>query len=196
MPDIMSKWTPDLDPGWIPGSCDWLFDPAIGDLASGRDLETAAVISLFTDRLAHVDDRLPDPSDGDRRGWWADWDSAEGFIGSRLWLISREKSIEEVRLRVEDYCREALAWMLDDDVADAVDVIAAWADRPPSRLDVDIVIARAKRELLRRRFSWAWQHVQPWLPSSPTQRPRPRPPGVVQWADGAIWDDGLAIWEP
>lgn len=136
---------------------DWVFVPP--DLVTGRDLETAAILSLFTDRLAHADDRLPDPGDSDRRGWWADWEADEGELGSRLWLISREKETEEVRQRAEEYCREALQWMLDDDVADSVAVVAEWNARAPGRLDVDVRISRDRAVLLHRNWSWAWGDV-------------------------------------
>jgi phage gp46-like protein len=146
--DIRTTW----DPWALHG--DWLFIPP--DLVTGRDLESAATISLFTDRLALPDDKLPDPNDGDRRGWWADWEADGGPIGSRIWLLSREKETEAVRQRAEDYCREALQWMLDDDVADAVEVIAAWNVQAPGRLDVDVVISRDRNVLLKRNYSWAW----------------------------------------
>jgi phage gp46-like protein len=146
--DIRTTW----DPWALHG--DWLFAPP--DLVTGRDLETAATISLFTDRLALPDDPLPDPNDGDRRGWWADWEADGGPLGSRIWLLSREKETEEVRQRAEDYCREALQWMIDDDVADAVEVIAAWNTQAPGRLDVDVVISRDRNVLLKRNYSWAW----------------------------------------
>lgn len=161
MSDIQTRWVPDFDANWIPGGGDWIFDAELKDLASGYDLETAAIISLFTDRLAHEDDRLPDPQDGDRRGWWADWDSGIGFIGSRLWLVSREKTTEETRLRIEDYCREALAWMIEDDVADTIEVIAEYNRQQQGRIDVDIIISRARAVLLHRHFSWAWQQIYP-----------------------------------
>jgi phage gp46-like protein len=147
LPDVRTVW----DPFGLAG--DWLFAPP--DLVTGRDLETAAIISLFTDRLALPDDRLPDPADADRRGWWADY-GADYPIGSRLWLISREKQTEDVRQRAEDYCREALQWMLDDDVADSVDVVATWNTQAPGRLDVEVTVWRARNQLLKRHFSWAW----------------------------------------
>jgi phage gp46-like protein len=151
MTDVRTSW----DPWRFTG--DWILEPP--DLASGRDLETAAIISLFTDRLALADDILPDPQDSDRRGWWADWDAAEGPIGSRLWLLTREKTLEETRLRAEDYCRESLRWLLDDDVADSVEVSAAYNAQAPGRLDVDVIITRHRRVLLERRFSWAWRQI-------------------------------------
>ena len=147
LPDVRTIW----DPFGLAG--DWLFAPP--DLVTGRDLETSAIISLFTDRLATPDDRLPDPADSDRRGWWADWE-ADYPIGSRIWLISREKQTEDVRQRAEEYCREALQWMIDDDVADTVEVTASWNPQAPGRLDVDVTITRARNQLLKRHFSWAW----------------------------------------
>lgn len=146
--DIRTTWDPWLLHG------DWLFIPP--DLVTGRDLETAATISLFTDRLAAPDDPLPDPNDGDRRGWWADTDAEAGPIGSRIWLLSREKQTEEVRRRAEDYCREALQWLLDDDAADKVEVAANWTGVAPGRLDVEVIISRDRNVLLQRNYSWAW----------------------------------------
>jgi phage gp46-like protein len=152
--DIKTSW----DAGQLHG--DWSFAPP--DVVTGRDLETAAIISLFTDRLAEPDDRLPDPDDADRRGWWADWEQ-DHLIGSRLWLLAREKQTEDVRRRAEDYCREALQWMLDDDVADAVDVVAEWNASAPGRLDVSLTIARKRSLLLQRSYSWAWGQLFPRL---------------------------------
>jgi phage gp46-like protein len=154
MSDISTSW----DPLRLVG--DWIL--AGVDLAAGHDLETAVILSLFTDRLALPDDPLPDPSDGDRRGWWADWNAADavlgdlGPIGSRLWLISREKQLDSVRLRAEDYAREALAWMLEDGVADQVEIAAEWHGPAPGRLDVSVVISRDGAQLLSRAYSWAW----------------------------------------
>jgi phage gp46-like protein len=146
--DILTTWDP------VALSGDWRLDGV--DLAAGHDLETAAVLSLFTDRLALADDLLPDPGDGDRRGWWADWNASAGSIGSWLWLLSREKQLDEVRLRAEDYTREALQWMLDDHVADTVAVNAQWVGTAPGRLDIAVEISRDGALLLSRAFSWAW----------------------------------------
>lgn len=161
MSDVATSW----DPMRLYG--DWIL--AGGDLAAGRDLETAVVLSLFTDRLALPDDNLPDPSDGDRRGWWADWNARvsqtalaardPGPIGSRLWLLSREKQTKDVRRRAEDYAREALAWMLEDEVADAIDIAAEWVGAAPGRLDVAVAIRRRGALLLARSYSWAWAQL-------------------------------------
>jgi phage gp46-like protein len=109
----------------------WRGDRFIGDLALsedglavGCDLTTAVLISLFTHRRAHRDDRLPDPDNHDRRGWWADIANPRP-IGSRLWLLSREKQTVDTMLRAEAYAREALDWLVEDGVAIRVDVTAS-----------------------------------------------------------------------
>lgn len=75
-----------------------------GDLVAENTLRTAVILSLFLDRRADDDDVLPNGSN-DRRGWWADTVApmteygiggglASGDrIGSRLWLLSREKQL-------------------------------------------------------------------------------------------------------
>lgn len=101
------------------------------DLETDDSLQTAAIVSLFTDREADSDDELP-AGETDRRGWWADAtldDAAEGSkIGSKLWLIRREKRTEPVRQRAEQYCREALQWLVDDGLVDTVGVLAEWQE--------------------------------------------------------------------
>ncbi len=90
-------------------------------LVEDAGLDTAVIISLFTDRRANDDDVLPgDPND--KRGWWADaFPVAPGDrIGSRLWLLNREKQLASVLARAQEYAQEALQWMLDDGVASAV----------------------------------------------------------------------------
>ena len=106
-----------------------------GDLVAEGSLRTAVILSLFLDRRADDDDILPNGSD-DRRGWWADTvapmtdygiggGSASGdHIGSRLWLLSREKQLAGVLERARHYAEEALTWLVEDGVATAIQVTA------------------------------------------------------------------------
>jgi phage gp46-like protein len=100
------------------------FDVGIsnGDLVSEEGLETAVIISLFTDRWAEGD--INTEQKRDRRGWWADETLPENdHLGSLLWTYGRQKitSLDAI----EDTAREALQWMVDDGVASAVSVSAA-----------------------------------------------------------------------
>ena len=101
-----------------------------GALASDSGLYTAVVISLFTDRRAGPDDELPSGAGSSKRGWWGDaipvrvgGEEMEGDrIGSRLWLLAREKVVPEVLARAKEYAEEALAWLIEDGIADRVEV--------------------------------------------------------------------------
>jgi phage gp46-like protein len=97
-----------------------------GALMYEDGLATAVILSLFLDRRARADDRLPDPASTDRRGWVGDAFDLEDPIGSRLWLLVREKQTEETRRRAEEYAAEALDWLVEDGLASAVRIRAEW----------------------------------------------------------------------
>lgn len=91
-----------------------------GSIVTTDGLESAVAISLFTDRRARPDDVLPDGPNGDRRGWWADPE-----LGSRLWLLGREKQTAIVVTRAQGYAEEALAWLVRDGYARIVKIEAS-----------------------------------------------------------------------
>lgn len=124
---------------WTAGGPD-LARTALGALAEDDGLRTAVLLSLFLDRRAGAQDPLPDAGTPDRRGWVGDALAAVpgDRIGSRLWLLRREKQLPGVPPRAEIYAREALAWLLEDGIATAVDVAAAWQGRGVLALAVRI----------------------------------------------------------
>lgn len=126
------------------------------DLATDAGLETAVILSLFTDRRAEADDKLPAEGDGDRRGWWGDaLPLIEGHrIGSRLWLLGREKIATETLRRAEEYGREALAWMLETGVASRIE---ALAEAHGDRLALRLTIHRPRGDALTWRFDNLWE---------------------------------------
>ncbi len=92
-----------------------------GDIAGDNGLLTAVLVSLFTDRRANDDDVIPDGT-GHKRGSWQDQyaDVPGDLQGSRLWLLSREKELPDVLERAQLYAEEALAWMIEDGIAESV----------------------------------------------------------------------------
>lgn len=124
-----------------------------GDLATGDDLETAVLISLFTDAWALPDDEIDDPSDP--RGCWID--AFEGRMGSRLWELRRQKMVPEVFRRAREYAAESLQWLIDDGVADSIDVDFV-AMNPRGLLGLLITIHRGK-ETKKYQFAWSDIHV-------------------------------------
>lgn len=103
------------------------FDICRGTVFWDNGLQTAVMLSLFTDARARDDDEIPDGTD-DRRGWWADTLSFDGIqFGSRRWLLGREKQQDVVLRKLEEYDSEALQWLLDRGIATRVEVTAEHA---------------------------------------------------------------------
>lgn len=152
---------PDIDTVWVPGLSrgDWTLNGA--DLGRGDDLATAVIISLFTDRRADPDDEIPDAS-GDRRGWWGDTGRTRP-LGSKLWLLERAKQTEQTRQRAQDYAADALAWLIEDGVAAAVDVVAAWqgpnAPTGGGFLGLLVTVTEPGGQVSTFNYQWAWKAV-------------------------------------
>lgn len=131
-------------------------DIALGgaDLLADDGLETAVILSLFLDRRAEADDGVPD--DVDPGGWWGDTysDVVGDAVGSRLWLLGREKQLPSVAQRARDYAVEALKWLIDDGVASAVNVAATWVAR--GMLALDVTIERPTQAPFNRQYQYVW----------------------------------------
>ncbi|HZR34767.1 MAG TPA: phage GP46 family protein [Nevskia sp.] len=135
------------------GRGDWVL---VGrKLQDGNDLDTAVIISLFTDRTAAPDDVIPDGS-SNPRGWWGDTDPQHP-IGSRLWLLDRSVQTQEVLARANDCCAEALQWLIDDGVAASIDVNAFFPAR--EMLGVEITINRTDGTVVPMKFQWSWKQL-------------------------------------
>jgi len=145
MSDIRTRWK------GLAG--DWSILGA--SLEEDDGLESAVAISLFSDARAAAGDPLPDPPIS-RRGWWGDaFAEVPGDkIGSRLWLLSREKQIDKVLGPAEVYARESLAWLVADGIARSVKVAAEISGEGVLGLAVEI--ARADQPVARYRFEGFW----------------------------------------
>jgi phage gp46-like protein len=152
MADIRIVWSPEMMTG------DWAL---AGDGLDGTQaLVTAVVAALFTWRTADVDDALPGgPEDTDRKGWWGDHEAAQihdGWpIGSRLWLLVREKQTDETRNRAEAYLREALDPFVTLGAVDRYDCAVDWF--APGRLGAEITLHRGPDGSIAVRFESLWE---------------------------------------
>lgn len=117
-------------------------------------LETSLIISLFSKGRARVDDELP-YGDTSRGGWWGDTysDVAGDRIGSRLWLLDREKQLPEVVARAREYAREAVQWLIDDGIAEAVEVEAEVVSQGVLGIGIKVIRPSNARQF---RFQYAW----------------------------------------
>jgi phage gp46-like protein len=111
-----------------------------GGVAEGDDLETAVLISLFTDR--YVDESQVEPGKP-RGGWWGDAyaDEDGDRIGSRLWLLERGIDLQLTPVRAREYALEALRWLVEDLVAREVEVEAERAAAGTIHLSITLHLA-------------------------------------------------------
>lgn len=86
-------------------------------------LQTAVYISLFTDRATE-----------EGGGWWAEPD-----FGSRLWTLSRQKMLPGIADTAAGYCKEALQWLLDEEIASQIDVTVSILAGTNLSIAVDIL---------------------------------------------------------
>lgn len=129
------------------------------DLARDDGLESAVLVSLFTDRRASLDQLRSGDDKSDLRGWWGDFNpSVDGDrTGSLLWLLSREKQTRETLARAKQYAAQALAWMTDDKVARAVTVATEYAGIGIMLIGIDIDRPDGTRSSYRYDYEWAAQ---------------------------------------
>jgi phage gp46-like protein len=124
------------------------------DLEIDLGLETAIILSLFSDQRAEKDSIPPDGS-RDLRGWWGDV-TQEDAIGSKLWLLFREKVTSNTREKFKAAASASLQWMLDDGVASSIDVTIASL----SEESIDFIVKVTKPALgnsINFRYYYNWQ---------------------------------------
>lgn len=149
--DIKIKWDNDLLFG------DFELADGEGDLVRETGLETAVMISLFTDGRADDDDELDNPDD--KRGWWGDLTTGDDdLIGSKLWLLDRSKTTNETIEKTKQYIEEALQWMIDDGVAAKVAIeVERQGDPENARLATLIKIHKSDGNIENFKFDDLWK---------------------------------------
>jgi phage gp46-like protein len=145
---------------------DWLL-LSDGTLDDTQALATAVIVALGTDALAEPWDKMPDPDDTDRRGWWGDYDSEliwDGWpIGSKLWLLQREKITGPgaqrgpTTVRVENYIREAIQPFLDRRIGSHMEVEATHLGT--DRIDARVRIFRGPETEVDLRYQILWDGI-------------------------------------
>ncbi len=141
-----------------------------GDAVICDDLTTSVLVSLFTWRRAEEGDILPHWAIS-KMGWWGDHtqhgfssgglSSSQGVsphlgqIGSKLWLLSREKITPKTMQRAKQYAEEALEWMIEDRVAKSVNVEVKRTGI--NSLALTVIIVTANDEKLNYQFTYEMQ---------------------------------------
>lgn len=125
-----------------------------GDLVAENSLQTALMLSLFTDRRASAE-QLERFGGDQPRGWWGDADArvAGDEFGSLLWLLEREVQSAETLNRAREYAEQAVAWIIEDGIAQEIPVLAEFPRTNMLALQISPVRARGPRE----RFAFVWE---------------------------------------
>lgn len=131
--------------------CDLVMDGP--DLLKGHDLESAVIISLFSDRRASNDDRI---IEDDWRGWWADtfMVNLNYKIGSRLWLLFREKQTSEVLNRAYEYVAEALQWLIDENIVRLINIDCEWVGKGTLGIKLEIYKPDGSSNTFKYQYVW------------------------------------------
>lgn len=130
-----------------------------GDLKADNGLETAALISLFSDKRVSLEE-LP-RGENDRMGWWADLISETGDdqIGSRHWILERIGKVNtDTAVEFESILQEAFEWMLDDGIAAQVVVTAERTES--DRIEGSVKIFKPDGDNIPFKFVWDGQRLK------------------------------------
>ena len=135
-----------------------------GDIAFGDELESMVLVSLLTDTRATTDEfkeaklsLVENPNNVIKLGgWWGDtYASIQGSkIGSKLWLNSRQKATNDVRINTVDYAEQALQYLIDDGIVSTIEIEANWTGS--GIMEMLITIKRPDGSLEEFRYQFAW----------------------------------------
>lgn len=121
----------------------------VTDIDTDNDLESYLILRLFTNRRAESS-WTTTPY---KEGWWYDVLDEQGLTGSRLWqlwyLPVTDKDAYEAR--ANDLVREALQVMIDDKIADTIDINCNL--QGTKQLNIAITVNKAKDS---QSFSYIW----------------------------------------
>jgi len=84
-----------------------------GDFELEDSFDTSIILSLGTDARAS-ESEMPIPEL--RRGWWGNLynSTKEHETGSKLWLLSQSRMIQDTLISANDYAKKCLDWLQND----------------------------------------------------------------------------------
>lgn len=109
-------------------------------------LSRAVVISLFTWQRASQTDEVDNEQ---RMGWWGDTfaENKGDKIGSKLWLLLRQKITEETLNRAQEYAYESLKWLIDDGICSDITVDVERDEDDPNRINLSVLLTTPTNQL-------------------------------------------------
>lgn len=132
-----------------------------GDIAGDDGLETSVLISLFSDARATQDMLDAIDNDGDLRGFWGDITRPSDSTGSLLWTLKRAKQLTSTLAKARGFCQQALQWLIDDKVADRVDIATSYLAPASGVMIIAVDIYRpGSANPTQYRYGYEWTNQQ------------------------------------
>jgi len=130
-----------------------------GDVATASDLRNMVILSLFCDKRAPADVILDGTELNKRRGWWGDvFPTVDGDeIGSLLWLYARAKITNATLNGMRDTAQESLQWMVDDRIANSIEVVVVRNGMRIDSIIIETKIFRPTGDVTEFKFAYAWE---------------------------------------
>jgi phage gp46-like protein len=142
-----------------------------GTLDDSEALASAVVCALGSNRLASLDDVLPDPDSSDRQGWWGDMNADTIWggwpLGSRLWLCRRSKITQNPTnaygantvVMIRNFIYECIQPFIDQKIASTFTAEVRQTDS--QTIKAWIKIFRGPTPTVQLLYEVLWQGVQP-----------------------------------
>lgn len=129
------------------------------DVERDPGLETCVLITLGTNRKINTDDVKPDNS-LDSGGWWGDAVPViEGdLVGTRLWLLRRAKTNNELINASKEYLKEGFQWMLNDNVISNLYVETWIAEK--DTLGIILGFLRPNLQTIYYKYFYNWENQE------------------------------------
>lgn len=88
------------------------------DIAGTEGLDTSILVSILSDARATESEQ---PNELARRGWWGDLFNTYP-IGSKIWLATSKSLTQLTVNEINDYIKNCLQWMINENYADSINV--------------------------------------------------------------------------
>jgi phage gp46-like protein len=124
-----------------------------GDIETEDAFDSAILVSLASDRRANESEV---PNAAQRRGWIGNEDTPGFEQGSKLWLFEQSRLTRTVMNQVSDEARNALQWLVGDDLA--VRVLETSVRVTESQVVLEVQIERSP-SIVEQRFFDLWDNT-------------------------------------
>lgn len=146
-----------LDIDFFKGEFDWDLEiDTDGDLKGSNSIDTAVLMSIFTDKRA-TSSEIQEA--GQRRGWFGNLfnDDITYEVGSKLWIHSNQGRFDNDILNdLNDKALNALNWMIEDNVASEINVSSELSSNNTIKLNIKFTI---NENIIERNFI-LWENSQ------------------------------------